>query len=63
MFADTVIDLTRCVIERVLITFYVFLNIYSSIHNVFKIIQKKLMRALANYSDLAEAWELKTKYA
>ena len=39
-FPYAVIDLTQCVTKGVLIMFYVFLNIYSAIYNVLKIIQK-----------------------
>ena len=39
-FPNTVIDLTQCITESVLISFDVFPNVYPSIHNVFKIIRE-----------------------
>ena len=60
MFTHTVINLTRCVTKSVLISFDIFSNVYPSIHNVFKIIQKAdcAVKAIAIFStieDLAEA--------
>ena len=40
IFPNAVIDLTRCVTESLLVSFDIFLDVYLSIHNVFKIIQK-----------------------
>ena len=40
ILSHAIVDLTRCVTKSVLISFDIFLNIYSAIYDVLKIIQK-----------------------
>ena len=65
----TLVDLTRCVTESVLIVLDILPNVHSVVHNIFKIIQKKAdcavspLAVLPTIPDLAEAWELRIKCA
>ena len=43
IFSHAIIDLTGCITESVLISFYIFLNVYSSIYHVLEIIQKSFL--------------------
>ena len=69
VFSHAVIDHTRCVTKSVLMTLDILPNVHSVVHNVFKIIQKKAdcavsaLAVLPTIPDLAEAWELRIKYA
>ena len=68
VFPNTVIDLTRCITESVSIMFYVFTDAYLLFTMFSKLFKKAdcAVKAPAEFStilDLAEAWELKIKYA
>ena len=60
IFSHAIINFTRCVAECVLVSFDIFLNVYSVICDVLKIIQKSLLscqctRSIPTILDLAEA--------
>ena len=68
IFSHAIINLTGCVTESVLISFDIFPNVYPVIYDILEIIRKSFLgcHALTVFPtilDLAEACELKIKYA
>ena len=66
--SQTVINFTRCITESVLIALDIFPDVHSAVHNVSKLFKNadcavSALAVLPSIPDLAEAWELRIKYA